>query len=61
MRQDYKASLTGEGAQVDLKGIWMLSGHNQAHVHVMIDHQVPNCRSTQLFKGIVDDVGQSRF
>jgi len=60
-RFDYKAALTGPNAEVNLNGVWMLSEKNEAHVHVLVDHQAPNCRSMQLFKGALSDCSRSSF
>lgn len=60
-RFDYHAVLMGENAEVLLNGVWMLSGKNEAHTHVLVDHQAPNCRSMQLFKGALSDLSHSSF
>lgn len=60
-RFDYRATLTGPNAEALLNGVWMLSGKNEAHTHVIIDHQAPNCRSMQLFKGALSDLSRSSF
>jgi Fe-S cluster assembly protein SufD len=61
VRHSYKVALNGENAEADLKGIWMLSGRRQSHVHVQMEHHAPECRSMQLFKGINADASQSSF
>lgn len=61
VREDYRVSLIGEGSTADLKGVWMLSERNQAHVHVAMDHGAPHTESMQHFKGIAGDAGQSSF
>lgn len=60
-RLDYHAVLTGPNAEVLLNGVWMLSEKNEAHIHVLVDHQAPNCRSMQLFKGALSDFSHSSF
>jgi len=60
-RFDYRAALTGPNGEVDLNGVWMLSDKNEAHAHVLIDHQAPNCRSMQLFKSALNDFSRSAF
>ncbi|MES2200490.1 MAG: Fe-S cluster assembly protein SufD [Chlamydiota bacterium] len=57
-REDYRISLLGERAHVDLSGLSSVSDHNQAHMHVQIDHIAPLCQSRQLFKQVL--LGQSR-
>lgn len=61
VRFDYRVALTGENAEAFLNGVWMLAGKNEAHTHVLIEHQAPNCRSNQLFKGALDDTSHSSF
>ncbi|HEV8051469.1 MAG TPA: Fe-S cluster assembly protein SufD [Parachlamydiaceae bacterium] len=60
-RFDYRAALIGPNAEVLLNGVWMLAGKNEAHMHVLVDHQAPNCRSMQLFKGALGDFSRSSF
>jgi Fe-S cluster assembly protein SufD len=61
VRHDYRIALTGENAEALLNGVWMLNHKNEAHIHVIMDHQAPFCRSLQRFKGVLDDVSQSSF
>jgi len=61
VRHDYRVTLTGENAETQLNGVWMLQDKNEAHVHILIDHQAPNCRSMQLFKGVLNDFSRSSF
>lgn len=61
LRQDYHVQLTGENSECFLNGLWMLKDKREAHTHVLMDHQAPNCRSLQLFKGVVDEMAHSSF
>jgi Fe-S cluster assembly protein SufD len=61
VRHDYRAALMGENAEVQLNGMWMLGGKKEAHTHVLVDHQAPNCRSMQMFKGGLNDSSRSSF
>lgn len=61
VRNDFHVILTGENAEASLNGIWMLSDKCEAHTNVLMDHQAPNCRSMQLFKGVLDDFSRSSF
>lgn len=61
VRNDYRVALAGENSEASLNGIWMLSGKNEAHTNVVIDHQAPHCRSMQLYKGVLDDFSRSSF
>lgn len=61
VRTDYRVTLAGENAEALLNGVWMLSDKREAHTNVFIDHQAPNCRSYQLFKGVLRDFSRSSF
>ncbi len=60
-RTSLRVQLVGEGSNASLHGVNMLSSNNQAHTHVVIDHQEPNCQSMQLFKNVLQDQSCSSF
>jgi Fe-S cluster assembly protein SufD len=60
-RFDYRVGLGGENGEALLQGLWTLSEKREAHIHVLIDHQAPYCRSNQLFKGVLSDFSRSSF
>lgn len=61
VRNDYRVVLVGTNAEASLNGVWMLKDAREAHYHVLIDHQAPNCISRQLYKGALDEQGHSSF
>lgn len=61
IRYDYRVSLNGENGDALLNGMWMLADRREAHTHVLMDHQAPNCHSLQLFKGALNDLSRSSF
>lgn len=61
LRYDYRIQLTGENAEASLNGMMMLSDNREAHQHIIMDHQAPNCRSMQLYKSVLDDFSRSSF
>lgn len=61
VRHDYKVALAGENAEAELNGVWMLDNKREAHVHVLMEHQAPHCRSLQLFKGVLNGISKSSF
>ncbi|MDP1879945.1 MAG: Fe-S cluster assembly protein SufD [Parachlamydiaceae bacterium] len=61
VRTDYRISLIGENAEALLNGVCMLADKREAHSHIFMDHQAPNCRSYQLFKGVLNDFARSSF
>jgi Fe-S cluster assembly protein SufD len=60
-RDDYRIALVGPNAEVYLAGVGMLSKKRESHTHVFIDHQSPECRSMQLFKGVLNDSSRASF
>jgi len=53
-RNDLHAEVTGENAEIDLHGLYLLTGSDHADSHTTVEHAVPNTRSRQLYKGILD-------
>lgn len=60
-RQNIYVQLAGEQAEADVKGLWMLRNDERVHVFAIIDHNAPNTRSMQLFKGVLLDTSLSSF
>lgn len=60
-REDYRISLLGERAHVDLSGLSGVAGHNQSHIHVKVDHVAPLCQSRQLFKQVLQEQARASF
>ncbi len=60
-RNDTHTKLNGEGALCELNALYAL--HDEQHVdnQVLIDHAKPNCTSSELFKGILDDSSRAVF
>ena len=44
--------LVGEGAELDLKAMYITRGEEKVNFNILVHHRVPGCRSTQLVKGI---------
>jgi Fe-S cluster assembly protein SufD len=61
IRRDYRATLSEEFSEVDLKGLHFLEKDRLSHTNVLIEHLAPNCISSQLFKYVVDDNAKSSF
>lgn len=60
-RDDYKITLVGSNAEAHLYGLGVLDENKESHTHVFMDHQAPDCRSTQLFKGVLDGSSHASF
>ena len=53
--------LTGEGASVRLRGLYLCPADEQVRFHIEVHHRAPGCVSDQLFKGIVGGTAHSAF
>ncbi len=53
VRQDIDVRFAGEGASARLDGAYALAGNAHHDFTTVMDHQVPGCRSSQVFKGVV--------
>lgn len=60
-RDDYHVQLKGEGANASLLGLSRLSGKQEAHTNVLMEHIVPHTTSSQKFKGVIQDFVRSTF
>lgn len=54
LRNQQYIQIAGEQAHADLGGIYILENQQQADNIIVIEHQVPNTTSNQLYKGILD-------
>ena len=54
VRQEIRVALTGENATVRLNGAYALNGKSHHDLTTVMDHALPNCASSQVFKGVVD-------
>ena len=55
---DVAIDLIGEGAEVDLKGLYLCGGDERVNFHILMHHRAGGCVSHQLFNGIAG--GSSR-
>ncbi len=54
-------SLDGKRASCLLNGLYLVDGRQILHNNINLVHNVPECSSKQLFKGILDDEAQAHF
>lgn len=52
-RNDLHAVLAGEGAEIDMNGLYVVDGAELADNHTTVEHAVPQTRSRQLYKGMI--------
>ncbi len=61
VRTDIRVNLVGEGADAVLDGLTLVGGKEQGTAHVIVDHRVPNCTSTQRFRSVLDGKSKAVF
>lgn len=58
---DLAIDLVGEGAEVDLKGLYLCSGDERVNFRILMHHRAPGCVSRQLFNGIARGMSRVSF
>ncbi len=53
--------LTGPGAEVDLRGLYLCHADEQVRFHIVMHHMAPGCRSRQRFCGVAGGRADVRF
>lgn len=54
-------SFTGEKAYIDLRGAYLGRVKQSHDIFTRINHDLPNCDSNQLYRGVLDEGGRSAF
>ncbi|KAA6346502.1 FeS cluster assembly protein SufD [termite gut metagenome] len=54
-RNTVEVALVGENAEINLCGMAIADKSQQVNNHTRIDHLVPNCKSNELFKYVLDE------
>jgi Fe-S cluster assembly protein SufD len=54
VRNDINTTFTGPGGECSLDGVYLASGAQHVDHHTSIDHCAPQCRSEELYKGVLD-------
>lgn len=61
VRNDVYARLEESGADCTLNGLFLGSGRQHIDNYTWVDHLVPQCRSSEFYKGILDDNARGVF
>ncbi len=61
IRNSIHVKLDGKGAHADVLGLYLMDKQQHIDNQIRIDHNVPNCTSNELFKGILDDEATGVF
>jgi len=54
-------TFAGEGAEVSANGVNLLGGRQHGDTTLFLDHAVPDCRSREVFRSVMDDRAHSVF
>lgn len=60
-RNTLVARLLGEGADIQMDGLYFIRGSQRSDHWTRVDHAVPHCSSRQRYKGILDDESRGAF
>ncbi len=61
IRNELYVDLVGEGADADLNGVYLMDKKQHIDNQVYVKHAVPNCTSSELFKGVLDEEASGVF
>jgi len=61
IRNDINTCLDGEGANCNLRGLYMVEGNEHVDNSLFVDHAKPHCDSREFFKGILAGKGRGIF
>ena len=60
-RMDLNANLEGENAECNYNGLYLGNDSQLIDNHTFVNHAVANCRSNEIYKGILDDSSRGVF
>lgn len=58
---DVAVDLTGEGANLEIKALYLSRADEKVRIRTLVHHRVKNCHSRQLIKGIAGGSADVRF
>lgn len=61
IRNESFVTLNGQGADANIYGLYLMDKKQQTDNLVFVDHAAPNCSSSEMFKGILDDYAHGVF
>ena len=61
IRNNTCVKLEGRGAHAEVFGLYLMDKHQHIDNHIFVDHASPDCTSSELFKGILDEHASGVF
>ncbi len=55
IRNNIHVTLNGKNSDADIYGVYLMDKDQHVDNQVYVDHKVPECRSNELFKGVLND------
>ncbi len=60
-RIDYQINHRGQGAELDLQGVYLPRNSQMVDYHTNVQHWVPHCTTNEVFRGIIADSAHAIF
>lgn len=60
-RIDYQINHRGQGAELNLQGVYLPRNSQMVDYHSNVQHWVPHCTTSEVFRGIIADSAQAIF
>ena len=60
-RIDYQINHRGSGAELNLQGVYLPRNNQMVDYHSNVQHWVPHCTTSEVFRGIIADSAQAIF
>lgn len=60
-RIDYQINHRGKGAELNLQGVYLPRNNQMVDYHCNVQHWVPHCTTSEVFRGIIADSAQAIF
>jgi len=61
VRNDLNVAINGKNAEIHMHGLFAVKNGRHIDNHSLVQHNVPNCFSNELYKGIIEDGGTGVF
>lgn len=61
VRNNHNVVLADSNCEAHLSGLFKIGSNQLVDNHTLMDHQMPNCESNELYKGIIDDKSTGVF
>jgi len=61
VRNTLNIKVDGENCETNLNGLYILTNKQHVDNHTVVDHLKPNCTSSELYKGMIDDAATGVF